>query len=145
LVDPVARLVSAVLPQMIERQSGRILLMGSAAALRGQRRTGIEAGVIQSTSRALFEEVTFDSRNVTSVDWAGYPILDIRDAPESVEVVLINRPDLPPYSAGEPCTRTVPAAIANAIFDATGVRMRRVPLSPADVKAALVHGPGRGA
>lgn len=99
----------------------------------------IEAGVVQSTSRALFEEVTFDSRNVTSVDWAGYPILDIRDAPEAIDVVLLNRPDLPPYGAGEPCARTVPAAIANAIFDATGVRMRRVPLSPANVKAALAQ------
>ncbi len=97
----------------------------------------IEAGIVQSTSRTLFEEVTFDQRNVTSVDWNGYPILDIKDAPEAIDVVLINRPDLPPYGAGEPCARTVPAAIANAIFDATGVRMRRAPLSPAYVKAAL--------
>jgi CO/xanthine dehydrogenase Mo-binding subunit len=105
----------------------------------------IEAGIVQSTSRALFEETTFDKRNVTSVDWNGYPILDIKDAPEAIDVVLINRPDLPPYGAGEPCTRTVPAAIANAVFDATGVRIRRAPLSPTYVKAALDRAGARAA
>jgi nicotinate dehydrogenase subunit B len=97
----------------------------------------IEGNVVQSTSRALFEEVKFDARNVTSVDWAGYPILDIMDAPESVEVVLINRPELPPSGAGEPASRPTAAAIANAIFDATGVRLRRAPFTPERVKAAL--------
>jgi nicotinate dehydrogenase subunit B len=97
----------------------------------------IEGNVVQATSRALFEEVTFDKGNVTSLDWAGYPILDIMDAPESIEVVLINRPDLPPSGAGEPATRPTAAAIANAIYDATGVRLRRVPFTRERVKAAL--------
>jgi len=97
----------------------------------------IEGNVVQSTSRALFEEVTFDRRNVTSIDWAGYPILDIKDCPESIDIVLIDRKDAPATGAGEPSTRPTAAAIANAIFDATGVRIRRVPFSPDRVKAAL--------
>ncbi len=85
----------------------------------------------------LFEEVRFDRDRVTSVDWASYPILDIGDAPESIDVVLINRPDAAPTGAGEPSVRIVAAAVANAFFDATGVRLRRAPLSPERVKAAL--------
>ncbi len=97
----------------------------------------IEGNVVQATSRALFEEVTFDKQNVTSLDWAGYPILDIMDAPESIDVVLINRTDLPPSGAGEPATRLTAAAIANAIFDATGVRLRKAPFTRERVKAVL--------
>jgi CO/xanthine dehydrogenase Mo-binding subunit len=76
---------------------------------------------------------------VTSVDWMSYPILDIKDAPESVDIVLVNRPELPPTGAGEATPRIVPAAIANAFFDATGVRLRRAPLTPERVKAALAR------
>jgi CO/xanthine dehydrogenase Mo-binding subunit len=97
----------------------------------------IEGNVVQGISRALFEEVHFDENNVTSVDWASYPILDITDAPQAVEIELINRPDVAPSGAGEPTTRLLAAAIANALYDATGVRMRRAPLSPERVKAAL--------
>ena len=66
-----------------------------------------------------------------------YPILDISDAPETIDVVLINRPEIAPSGAGEPSTRPVAAAVANAIFDATGVRIRRVPFTPDRVRAAL--------
>jgi CO/xanthine dehydrogenase Mo-binding subunit len=97
----------------------------------------IEGNVVQALSRTLFEEVKFDSDKVLSVDWVTYPILEIQDAPEAIDIVLINRPDQEPTGAGEPATRTVPAAIANAVFDATGVRMRRAPLTPERVKAAL--------
>jgi nicotinate dehydrogenase subunit B len=97
----------------------------------------IEGNIVQSMSRALFEEVTFDKRNVTSIDWATYPILDIKDCPESIDIVLIDRKEAPPSGAGEPSTRTTAAAIANAIFDATGVRLRRAPFTPERVKAAL--------
>ena len=97
----------------------------------------IEAGVVQGISRALWEEVKFDTNSVTSVDWLSYPILDIAEAPEAIDVVLIDRPEIPPSGAGEPAIRPVAAAIANAIFDATGVRIRRVPLSPDNVKSAL--------
>jgi nicotinate dehydrogenase subunit B len=97
----------------------------------------IEAGVVQGISRTLWEEVKFNNKNVTSVDWQSYPILDIAEAPEAIDVVLIDRPEIPPSGAGEPAIRPVAAAIANAVFDATGVRIRRVPFSPDNVKSAL--------
>lgn len=99
----------------------------------------IEGNVVQGLSRTVFEEVRFDTNRVTSVDWASYPILEMRDAPETIDVVLINSRDVAPSGAGEPTMRCVPAAVANAFFDATGVRLRRAPLSPERVKAALRH------
>jgi nicotinate dehydrogenase subunit B len=92
---------------------------------------------VQGISRTLWEEVTFDSKSVTSVDWITYPILDITETPAEVNVVLIDHPEIAPSGAGEPSIRPIAAAIANAIFDATGVRIRRVPFSPERVKAAL--------
>jgi len=97
----------------------------------------IEGNIVQGISRTLWEEVTFDQKAVTSIDWLTYPILDITETPEAIDCVLINRPDAAPTGAGEPSIRPVAAAIANAIFDATGVRIRRVPFSPDRVKAAL--------
>jgi CO/xanthine dehydrogenase Mo-binding subunit len=97
----------------------------------------IEGNIVQSTSRALWEEVHFDPKTVTSVDWLTYPILDMSEAPETVDIVLIDRPTVNPSGAGEGSTRPTAAALANAIFDATGVRIRRVPLTPERVKAAL--------
>jgi CO/xanthine dehydrogenase Mo-binding subunit len=97
----------------------------------------IEGNVVQGISRTLWEETHFDTKSVTSVDWLTYPILDITETPETIDVVLVNRPNIPPSGAGEPSIRVVAAAIANAIFDATGVRIRRVPLTPDRVKAAL--------
>lgn len=97
----------------------------------------IEGNVVMALSRTLFEEVRFTENNVASVDWATYPILELADAPEAIDIVLINRPEMPPQGAGEPSTRTVPAAIANAIFDATGVRVRKVPITPERMRAAL--------
>ena len=97
----------------------------------------IEGNIVQGISRTLWEEVTFDRKAVTSVDWLTYPILDITETPGEVNVVLINHPEIAPTGAGEPSIRPVAAAIANAIFDATGVRIRRVPFSPDRVKTAL--------
>jgi nicotinate dehydrogenase subunit B len=97
----------------------------------------IEGNVVQGVSRTLWEEVKFDQKNVTSVDWLTYPILDITEAPQSIDVVLVNRPEIAPSGSGEPSIRPIAAAIANAIFDATGVRIRRVPFSPDRVKGAL--------
>jgi CO/xanthine dehydrogenase Mo-binding subunit len=100
-------------------------------------RHAIEGNIVQGISRTLWEEVKFDRKGVTSVDWLTYPILDIMETPETIDVVLINRPEVAASGAGEPSIRPVAAAVANAIFDATGVRIRRVPFSPDRVKAAL--------
>jgi CO/xanthine dehydrogenase Mo-binding subunit len=96
----------------------------------------IEGNVIQSLSRALKEEVRFDESGITSVDWQTYPILTFSEAP-AIDIVLINRPDKEALGAGEPATITTAAAVANAIFDATGARVRQVPFTPERVKAAL--------
>ncbi len=97
----------------------------------------IEGNIVQGISRTLWEEVKFNDKTVTTVDWVSYPILDITETPASIETVLINYPDIAPSGAGEPSIRPVAAAIANAIFDATGVRMRRVPFSPDRVRQAM--------
>ncbi len=108
----------------------------------GLRRT-VEGGMMYALSRALHEEVTFDTEKVTSVDWASYPTLTHADTPESIDVVIVNgdpnqnRPDLPHYGAGEAVCKPRFAAVANAIYDATGVRLRRVPFRNARVLAAL--------
>ena len=99
----------------------------------------IEANLIQSMSRALKEEVRFDRSGVTSVDWHTYPVLMAPEAPDAIEIVLINHPELPPYGAGEPASVATAPAIANAIFDATGARLRTVPFTPERVKAALAR------
>ena len=100
-------------------------------------RNQIEGGTVQGISRALLEAVRYDDRAVTSVDWKTYPILAFPDVPDSVEVALLNHPDQPAWGAGEPATCTVAGAIANAIFDATGARVRAVPFTPERVRAAL--------
>ncbi|HZO44899.1 MAG TPA: molybdopterin cofactor-binding domain-containing protein [Xanthobacteraceae bacterium] len=97
----------------------------------------LEGNVIQGISRAIWEEVKFDNKAVTSVDWLTYPILDITETPERVDVVALDHPDLPPTGAGEATMRPLAAAIANAVFDATGVRIRRAPLTPERVRAAM--------
>lgn len=105
--------------------------------------SAIESNLMQSMSRALHEGVSFDSESVKAVDWITYPTIDIKDVPE-VNAFLVS-PDgngpggkfIPPSGAGEPSTRPTAAAIANAIFDATGVRVRRQPLTAQTVLAAL--------
>jgi CO/xanthine dehydrogenase Mo-binding subunit len=99
-------------------------------------RNQIEGNIVQTTSRTLLEELQFDRSRVTSVDWATYPILKFPDVPE-VAIELIDRPTEKPWGAGEPAAAVVPAAIANAVFDATGARLRSVPLTPARVLAGL--------
>jgi CO/xanthine dehydrogenase Mo-binding subunit len=97
----------------------------------------IEGNIVQTLSRALLEDVKFDTAGVTSLDWQRYPILRFSDLPEEIAIGLINRPDQPSLGAGEPAAAPVMAAVANAIFDATGVRMRSVPFTAERVKAAL--------
>ena len=106
------------------------------------RRT-IEGATLHGISRSLYEEVAFDAEKVLSRDWATHPTLTHLDAPAQIDVVLVNGdpnpnlPDLPHYGAGEASMKPMIAAVANAIFDATGVRLRRVPFRKERVLAAL--------
>jgi nicotinate dehydrogenase subunit B len=96
----------------------------------------IEGNVMQTVSRTLIEELKFDRSRVTSLDWASYPILKFPQMPEIV-IELIDRPNENPWGAGEPSSAVVSSAIANAVFDATGVRLRSIPYTPAKVKSAM--------
>ena len=103
----------------------------------------IECGMLHGLSRAIWEEVQFDTEKVWSVDWTTHPSLRHSDTPQAIDIVLVNgdpnpeRPDLPHYGAGETSHKPLIAAIANAIFDATGVRLRRAPFRKERVLEAL--------
>jgi nicotinate dehydrogenase subunit B len=139
-----ATLVAAIVEIDLDRRTGRVHPRrwsighdcGQIVNPEGLRLT-VEGNIVQGTSRALLEEVTFDRDNVTSIDWRTYPTLDVDLLPDRIDITLIDHPEIAPSGAGEGSTRPVAAAIANAIYDATGVRLRRAPLSPARVKAAL--------
>jgi len=127
----------------VERASGRIKVERVACAFDcGQiinpdgARAQVEGSILQTLSRVLLEEVQFDQSRVTSVDWNSYPILRFSDVPQ-IEIELIDRPTEAPVGAGEAACTTVGAALANAVFDATGARLRTVPFTPERVKAAL--------
>ena len=92
--------------------------------------------LVQGVSRALIEEVRFTKVRQTSLDWVTYPVVRFKQAP-NVTTVVVQRLDQPSSGSGEPTTAAVPAAIANAFFDATGVRLYRMPMTPAYVRAAL--------
>ena len=98
----------------------------------------IEANLVQAMSRTMHEAVRFDAHRVLSEDWLTYPIVDMTDVPDAIDIVMVNnRPEARSRGAGEPSTRPVAAAIANALHDALGVRVRRVPFTPDAVLAAL--------
>jgi len=99
-------------------------------------RQQIEGNIIQTVSRTLKEQVTFDRSRVTSLDWESYPILTFPEVPE-IHIDLIDRPNEKPWGAGEPSAAVVSAAIASAVFNASGARLRSVPFTPDKVKAAL--------
>jgi CO/xanthine dehydrogenase Mo-binding subunit len=99
----------------------------------------IEGNVIQTVSRTLKEELKFSRSAVTSLDWASYPILTFPEMPDIV-IELIDRPTEKPWGVGEPTTAVVPSAISNAVFDATGVRLRSVPFTPEKVRETLRRG-----
>ncbi|MBS4075630.1 molybdopterin-dependent oxidoreductase [Ameyamaea chiangmaiensis] len=107
-------------------------MMVNPAGVRHQ----VHGNVVQSLSRVLKEEVTFDATGVTSRDWGTYPILTFPELPE-IDVLFMERPDDPPLGVGESASVPSAPAIANAVFDATGVRFRELPLTPARVKPAL--------
>jgi CO/xanthine dehydrogenase Mo-binding subunit len=96
----------------------------------------LEGNILQTLSRALHEEIVYDRDRVTTVDWGSYPILTFPEVP-TLEFELIQRLDQPPLGAGEAASTPVGAALANAVFDATGIRLRTVPFRPDRVKAAL--------
>jgi CO/xanthine dehydrogenase Mo-binding subunit len=145
------RTVVAVIAEVeVNRQTGRVwakrLVCAHDCGLvinpEGLRRT-IECGMLHGLSRALWEEVRFDKEKVTSVDWLTHPSLRHSDTPEVIDVVMVNgdpnpnRTDLAPYGAGEASHKPLIAAIANAIHDATGVRLHRAPFRKERVLAAL--------
>ena len=99
-------------------------------------RAQLEGDVIQTVSRTLKKELKWDRSHVTSVDWQGYPILRFPEVPV-VESELIHRPSDPPWGVGEPSAAVFPSAISNAVFDATGMRLRTVPFTPERCKAAV--------
>jgi len=98
----------------------------------------VEGNIIQTVSRTLMEELKFNRQMVTSLDWESYPIIKFPQVPEML-IELIDRPTEKPWGAGEPSAAIVPSAISNAVFDATGVRLRSVPYTPDKVKLALGH------
>jgi len=143
--------VVAVIAEVeVNRQTGRVWTKRLACAYdcglvvnpETLRHTA-ECAMLHGLSRALHEEVQFDTEKVTSVDWMSHPTLRHADVPERIEVVLVNgdpnpnRGDLPPYGGGEAALKPMLAVISNAIHDATGVRIRRAPFREARVLAAL--------
>jgi CO/xanthine dehydrogenase Mo-binding subunit len=137
--------VATIADVMVDPSSGRIQVKRVVVAhdcglvinpdgLRNQ----IEGNVIQSISRTLHEEVTFDRARVTSRDWMGYPILRFQEIPDRIDVVIVNNtPEYPAYGGGEAATCPTAAVISNAVFDAIGVRLRQTPFRPERVKSAL--------
>lgn len=99
-------------------------------------RNQIDGNVIQTTSRTLKEEVSFDRSHVTSLDWASYPIITFPEVPEVV-IELIDRPETAPWGVGEMTSAVIPSAISNAIYDAAKIRLRSVPFTPEKVLAAI--------
>ena len=96
----------------------------------------LEGGFLQSASWTLKEQVTFDKHGITSRDWDSYPVLRFPESP-AVETLLVNRPDMPILGSGEGAQGPAPAAIANAIYDAVGIRLREIPFTPEKVKSAI--------
>ena len=140
-------LVAMGMEVQVERASGRIRvtrvvcahdcgLMINPDCVQAQ----VEGNILQTLSRALHEEIVYDRERVTTVDWQAYPILTFPEVP-AIEVELIQRLDAPPLGAGEAASAPVAAALSNAVFDATGVRLRTVPFRPERVLAALAGRP----
>jgi CO/xanthine dehydrogenase Mo-binding subunit len=100
-------------------------------------RNQLEGGALQGMSRALGEEITWDQHKITSTNWRTYHSLPLGIEVPTIESVLINRSDVSATGAGETAITLVAAAIGNAVFDATGVRLRQVPFTPTRFKAAL--------
>ncbi len=96
----------------------------------------IEGNIIHTLSRTLKEELTYDRQAVTSLDWSTYKVINFQEIPDMI-IEMIDRPAERPWGAGEPAAAVIPSAVSNAVFDATGVRLRSVPFTPAKMRAAL--------
>ncbi len=128
----------------VDRESGRARMVRAVAAVDSGQvvnpdgiKNQIEGAILQSTSWTLFENVTFDHRRITSVDWASYPILRFSDVPDAVDVHVIDRPGTPFLGSGEAGQGPAAAAVANAIANATGKRFRDLPISRQRIKTAI--------
>jgi nicotinate dehydrogenase subunit B len=127
----------------VDKQSGKIVVkdlygaeQAGFAVAPEQLRNQMIGCLVTGASRALLEQVVSNTKRVTSLDWVAYPTLRFKDAPRT-HVVSVERHDLQPHGSGEPTLVPVPAAIANAFFDATGIRIRESPMTPARVRAVL--------
>ena len=138
-----AAYAAAVVEIEVNKKTGKIvakqMYLGMDAGLSvnpGLVENQMSGAAIQGLSRALWEEVGFTKTNVTALDWISYPILRFKDHP-AVTLALVQRTDQLPLGTGEPMTTPIAPAIANAFFDATGVRIREAPMTPARVRAVL--------
>jgi CO/xanthine dehydrogenase Mo-binding subunit len=134
---------AAVADIEVNKQTGKVRIVHLYAALDagmvinpGIVEAQITGQMVQTASRMLLEEVKFNEQGVTSLDWNSYPVLRFEDCPD-VTPVVVQRMDKPSSGAGEETMAAAAAAIANAFFDATGVRMEEYPLTPERVLAAL--------
>jgi nicotinate dehydrogenase subunit B len=135
--------VGVVAKISVDRTTGKIQVRNMYAAqvagltvYLGGVSNQLEGNLIMGTSRALLEQIVDNTRRVTSLDWSTYPILRIKDSP-AVTTAIVQRTDLAPTGSGEPTQAPIAAAIANAFFDATGVRIRQAPMTPGRVRAVL--------
>jgi nicotinate dehydrogenase subunit B len=128
----------------VNSETGRPRLVRAVAALDSGQVVSpdglanqIEGGIMQSMSWTLYESVTFDDTRITSIDWQTYPILRFNSVPDSIDVHIINRPGLPFLGSGETAQGPAGASIANAITNATGKRLRNLPLTRKRIKDAI--------
>jgi CO/xanthine dehydrogenase Mo-binding subunit len=128
----------------IEHQTGRARMARAVAAVDSGQVVNpdglanqIEGAILQSMSWTLYESVAFDATRITSVDWASYPVLRFSAVPDALDVHIINRPGLPFLGSGECGQGPAAAALGNAVAEATGKRLRDLPLSRERIKAAL--------
>lgn len=135
--------VALVVDVVVDRDSGAVRVERATAAVDAGLiitpdglSNQIEGGIIQGTSWTLKETIRFDRQRITTRDWESYPILTFPEVPE-IDIVFLDHPELPALGSGEAAQPTVPAAIANAIFNATGKRLRNLPFTPDRVRAAL--------
>jgi len=142
-----ASYVAVMIDLSVNRSSGRINLEKAVIACDAGQIVNpdgvsnqLEGAFLQSASWTLKEQVCFDRQGIISLDWYSYPILRFRDAPQ-IDILLINRPGQPYMGVGEGAMGPIPAAIANAVFDAVGIRLRQVPFTPEKVLRELREGP----